>query len=340
MNPLDILKNLAAQAVQKGAQAFANHIAGIVAGVQRGQGMTPAEVSLLLTEAKQNGIDIPQEQVNAMIGNKTAYTEAPADNPRAVGPGITSGTGQTVTVAQRAAQAAAAAAAGAGAGGQGDNFNPAQSRAQVTTTPATGQNAAGSVGYANGLPGNFTGAQATSLSQDDAMLLDFALRAAGLNPDRMTRFSKIAMNALKPLVQARRAAFGLTNGQGNLGGLPQDIASFAQGFTQKGNDFFGQAQNYANQVLNSDTFKNGVAGLGDTEQQQALYQGLMPLLFAGANPLVQQSAADTFGRDISQFNRADFNSSGQALPASGVFTDWLRQQPNIDPITRRIFGLP
>src|SRR5690348_277612 len=173
MNPLDILKSIAQQAVQRGASALAQRIATMVAQFQQNGGsLTPADVNLLLTEAKQNGIEIPQEQINAMIGNKQAYTETPA----APGAGLTSGTGDNVSIAQRAQQAAQAAASG----GQGQNFNPAVSRAGVTTTPAgvntSGPSASASnAGYGQaGAPGGYTGAQASVLSKDDAALLDFA----------------------------------------------------------------------------------------------------------------------------------------------------------------------
>lgn len=338
MDVKTILLQLAQQAVQKGATALAGRITQIMNSLPGNGGMNPADVALLASEAQQNGMPMSQEQINALIGaQRASNNEAPIDNARATGPGITSGTGQTVSIAQRAAQAAQAAASGASAqGGTGTSTTPPANAG----TPAPAQ--AGNAGYPGGGPGGYSAAQGNVLGQDNSFLQDFAARAAGLNPDKLTRFSKIAIQALAPLVQARRAAFGLMGGNANEQGLPQDIASFARDFTNGGANFFGNAQNYAQGVMNSDVFKNAVAGLQDQEQVQALYQGLMPLLYAGANPLIQQSAADVFGQTARNFNRQDFASlNGSApKPGNGVFMDWLNQQgQQLDPITRRIFNI-
>ena len=93
--------------------------------------------------------------------------------------------------------------------------------------------------------------------------------------------------------------------------------------------------------MNSENFKNAIGGLTDQDQVAAMFQSLMPLRYAGSNPLIQQSAADTFQRTQNQFNDQLFNVSGQndRMPGGGVFVDWLQQQQQLDPITRRIFGI-
>jgi hypothetical protein len=187
------------------------------------------------------------------------------------------------------------------------------------------------------LPGGFTAAQGGILSEDDNQLIRFALQAAGLNPDRMGKFGQIAAKMLAPLVAARRNAFGIADGS-NVGGLPQDIASFAKEFTTPGADFFGNAANYARQTMGSGGFTNAVNALGNPDQQIAMYQSLLPLLFGGSNPLIQQAAADTSQRTAAGYNDATFNASGVS-PNEGIFSAWLNSQPNLDPLQRSIFGL-
>lgn len=198
----------------------------------------------------------------------------------------------------------------------------------------------GPPGGGSGNPGNFTDAQGLQLAEDDDRLVRFALQAAGLNPDRMNSFTRIVGRALVPLLRARRAAFGI-NSDATVGGLPQDIASFAKEFTTPGVSAFGNARAYADSVMGSENFKSAIAGLSDQDQVAAMFQSLLPLRYAGSNPLIQQSAADTFQRTQNQYNDQLFNVSGQqaAMPGGGIFVDWLNQQQNLDPITRRIFGI-
>lgn len=98
-----------------------------------------------------------------------------------------------------------------------------------------------------GPQGNFTAAQGALLGEDDNQLVRFALQSAGLNPDRMGKFGQIVARMLAPLVAARRNAFGIAGGD-NVGGLPQDIASFAKEFTTPGVNAFGHAADYARQT--------------------------------------------------------------------------------------------
>lgn len=329
--------------------AQANPTYQTLVAILRGAQVPPAQVAMLLSAAKQAGVPLPDGALTGAVNT--------ADSNQAVpdAPGLNSGTGQTLSIADRAAAAARNAASGlsgnVGVGTGAPNPNAGQgviSNPTANQIPGSGANNAGAqaamaaAGGGGGMTNNggYSGAQGTALGQDDNMLVRFAMQAAGLNPDRLTHFSKIAGRALQPLVQARRAAFGLLGNGATADGLPQDIANFAGEFTRGGANFFGNAQNYAQQVMGGDQFKNAVAGLQDQDQVQALYRSLMPLLYAGANPLVQQSAADTFDRQANQFNDQDFASlGGGPKPGGGIFMDWLNQQQNLDPITRRIFGM-
>lgn len=257
-----------------------------------------------------------------------------AADDNGIGGGGPEGAAAVAAAAQQAKQAA-------GVAGQGQQGS--------SVTPQGPQNGAQQGGSNSTLPGNFTPAQGAALSTDDDLLLSFALRAAGFNPNAVTGMSKLAARALMPLLQARRSAYGLMGDASgalqNVGGLPQDIASFAKEFTTKGADFYGNAQRYAQGVMGGDTFKNSIAGLGDAQQAGAVYQSLLPLLYAGSNPLVQQSAGDTFRRQMENFGYQDFlgnvgaDANNPNQTGGGILMDWLNKQQNIDPVTRRIFGL-
>lgn len=207
--------------------------------------------------------------------------------------------------------------------------DPTQAPGTATTSPGGG---------GTGLPGGYSAAQGTVLAGDQNQLQRFALQAAGLNPDRMGRFGQLIAGMLAPLIAARRNAFGIQGGQ-NTGGLPQDIASFAKEFTTGGVDAFGNAQQYAQGVLNSPELRQYTSGLSNPDQAQAMYQSLMPLLFAGSNPLIQQSAADSAQRVQGQYNDQVFQNNG-IDPNGGIFPQWLdANAQKFDPLTRRIFGL-
>jgi hypothetical protein len=77
-----------------------------------------------------------------------------------------------------------------------------------------------------------------------------------------------------------------------IGGLPQDIASFAKEYTTPGASFYGNARNYAQGILGSQGFNSSLGGVGDQTDKFGMYQALVPLLYGGANPMIQQSVAD------------------------------------------------
>lgn len=182
--------------------------------------------------------------------------------------------------------------------------------------------------------------QGMALARDDDRLIRFALQQAGLNPDRMTSFSRIVGRALVPLLRSARSAFGVT-GSNTEDQLPDFIRGLSNSLTTKGGNFFGQLQQLGEGAMGSDY----LAGIANPEDQAAFIQSLLPARYAGRNPMIQQSVSDTFDRQLNAFKDQDFYSGGASVPTDDpsnptpVFIRWLQEQRNVDPITRRIFGI-
>lgn len=198
-----------------------------------------------------------------------------------------------------------------------------------------GSNPPSGAGGNDNNPGGFSSGMGTQLSQDDNMLLQFALRAAGFDPNVATPAMKYAAKALQPLVQARRAAFGAGDNGQNLGALPQDIAAFAKEYTTPGANFYGHAQQYAQGLLGGKSFQDFIAGLSDPQDQYNMYQALVPLLYGGSNPMIQQSVKDQLRTQQNNYDWQDFNQQGQGQKS---ILDFIRNQPNLNPALRSIFG--
>jgi hypothetical protein len=186
------------------------------------------------------------------------------------------------------------------------------------------------------VPGGFSANQANVLGEDSDYLLRFALKAAGFDPDVATPAEKIAAKYLAPMVEARRSAYGLMDPSGgNKQGLPQDIVNFAQEYSKPGANFYGNAAKYAQGILGGQGFQGGIAGIGDQEQRMAMYQALIPLLYGGSNPLIQQSTADQTKKLFNQYKDQDIQGGPNHI---GIFEDFVKQQQNLSPILRSIFG--
>lgn len=186
----------------------------------------------------------------------------------------------------------------------------------------------------NGSP--FSASQADWLANaDNDMLLRFALQNAGFNPDIVTGGSRVAAQKLLPMLAAARSAFGAGEGaNGNVGGLPAFLQQFAQGYTQKGNDFYGNARNFAQGVLGSPDFGGFLSGVKDQNEQFQLLQSLTPLLFGGANPMVQQSVGDQIGNLFDKFRYDEFQNGKQSS-----LVDYLNTRgPQLNPAIQALFG--
>jgi hypothetical protein len=187
------------------------------------------------------------------------------------------------------------------------------------------------------LPGGFDAAQGDYLAGNDQELLRFAMRAAGFNPDVLTPATKIAMQALQGMVTARRAAFGGGSAGMNTGGLPQDIASFAKEYTTPGADFYGHARDYAQSLLGGKDFQSFISGLGDPMDQFGMYKAIAPLLYGGSNPMIQKSISDQLQRQQGLYQDQQLDTAGTPAGQTTIL-DFIRNQPNLNPALRSIFG--
>lgn len=226
---------------------------------------------------------------------------------------------------------------GAVAGPSGTPLTPqAAQQAYVTSAADRGRATPGSTPGSAGNPGGFGNVTAGALAEDDDYLLRFAMQSAGFNPDIITPGSRIAAQKLAPMVSARRNVYGLLDPNGgNEGGLPQDIAQFAHDFTDKGTNFYQNATDYGKQILSGAGFAN-IGGVADQEKRMAMYQALIPLLFGGANPLVQQSAGDQTKKLFNLYKDADIRGGDQGK--STIFEDFVKQYAGMNPLLKSIFG--
>lgn len=194
-----------------------------------------------------------------------------------------------------------------------------------------------SPGAANndGNPGGYSTAFGDTLEGNDDVLLRFALKAAGFNPDIVTPASKIAAQKLGQLVQARRAAYGAAgDGSQNAGGLPQDIASFAKEYTTPGANFYGNARQYAQGIVGSQGLQDNLGGVSDQSDKFGMYQALIPLLYGGSNPLIQQSVADQFKNLYGNWEYDDAQDPNK----NADILQYIRSRPNLSPALASIFG--
>lgn len=182
--------------------------------------------------------------------------------------------------------------------------------------------------------GGYGAFQGDYLAQDDAMLKRFAMQQAGFNPDIMSRGSKIAQGALNPIMAALRAAYGANDPTKSTQGLPDFIAQAAKGYTDKGNDFYGGLRNYAQGVLGGGQFGDFLGGISDQDEKFQMLQTLVPLLYGGANPMIQQSVGDQLGALFGRFHDDEFYGGKQ-----NTLADFLsRDQGKLSPALRQLFG--
>lgn len=182
--------------------------------------------------------------------------------------------------------------------------------------------------------GNFGAFQGDYLAQDDAMLKRFAMQQAGFNPDIMSRGTKIAQGALSPIMQALRAAYGANDPTKSTQGLPDFLAQAAKGYTDKGNDFYGGLRNYAQGVLGGDQFGGFLGGISDQDEKFQMLQTLVPLLYGGANPMIQQSVGDQLGALFGKFHDDEFYGG-----KPNTLADFLgRSQSTLSPALQQLFG--
>lgn len=316
MNPeLQKLAGIALQMKDSNPQA-AQEIQRFIAAVENGQNPPPLSGATVAVVSAAGG-----NVQAAAAGAKPLATQSPAP-PTSNGAPSANSSGSQLP--------------------QGENpYGGGNATAQTAPAAATPPPAAApppSAPYAASVP--TAASPHGSAAQDTAMagisndtFVKNAMRAAGMNPNMMTEASSAAMKGLAPIFSAARAVYGQEAGA-QAGGLTDFINKLAQQSTQQGGNFFGDLQKYAQGVLGGSNFQGAVGGLSSAQAQNAAYQNLLPLLYAGSNGLIQQSAGDQAQKAYDDFNYQD---SQQAAPGHQLFTQWLSQQ-NLTPTQRSIFG--
>jgi hypothetical protein len=171
-------------------------------------------------------------------------------------------------------------------------------------------------------------AQAGALADDPDQAYQFMLRQLGMDPNVPGYFSKFLKQKFAPLLQARLAAQALGNGGDPGGGNGQyldniggNIGEFGKEAFATGGNFFQNQTSIANQALqNAQPY---LSGLTDQDQVKGYLDQLNTLAYAGANPLIQQSLADTITRGYDQYKYDSFN---KLVPGQqgDPYLEWLK----------------
>jgi hypothetical protein len=210
------------------------------------------------------------------------------------------------------------------------------------TNPVTGTNAAYTGGTNTGASAlGTTAAQRMALASDPQQAFRYAMQQAGLNPDAPGLLGNFLKKRFQPLLEARMAAAGVGDSGNYMDTIDSVIRDFGLslmgqgggGGSMPGGDFYGglagianQAQQQGGEYLNN---------LSDQSQAMQYLQQLGSLRFAGANPLVAQSAADVMERTRNQYQDVAFQNelAGRNIDP---FTTYLKSR---NPFTyRTIFG--
>jgi hypothetical protein len=186
-----------------------------------------------------------------------------------------------------------------------------------------------------------TAAQRMALASDPQQAFRYAMQQAGLNPDAPGLLGNFLKKRFQPLLEARMAAAGVGNNSNYMDTIDSVIRDFGLGLMGKGGgggsmpggDFYGGLAGIANQAQQQggDYLNN----LSDQSQAMQYLQQLGSLRFAGANPLVAQSAADVMERTRNQYQDTAFQNelAGRNIDP---FTRYLQSQ---NPFTyRTIYG--
>lgn len=227
--------------------------------------------------------------------------------------------------------AAAVAAAGNAQAAAAQRQAEQQTGRTPSAPPATGGGGAGAVptGGDGRAIADFQFDPKDGVSND--VFLDAMFRDAGLDPTILTAGSKAAMRGMSPIFQALRQAYGAAN-NGVGGGISDFLSGFAKQVSN-GDDFFGNVQKYARGIPGSEGFNSALGSLQDQDAVAQSYRNLIPLLYAGANPLYGQAASDVVNTAKSRYDDTTLTNPNNA------FRSWLDEQsPSMTPFTRAIFG--
>jgi hypothetical protein len=183
-----------------------------------------------------------------------------------------------------------------------------------------------------GVNGGYNAALADQLNSNPDYAFRYMLRQLGFDPNAPSRFGDYMKKRFQPLLSADLAARGLSDTGGPGGAqamqtIANDVAGFGRRLFAGGGDFFGQERDLANNAMGN---QNALDFLGNVGEQSAVEQylnQLATLKYAGSNPMIQQSIADTIQRGQQQYE--DFTTeqltSGQSL--GDPYLEWLRRNP-------------
>lgn len=230
-------------------------------------------------------------------------------------------------------------------GGPNDPDNPFRQGPQMPATnptrpsasPTTLTDVPPSTGPGSG--SKYSPGAAGQLLDDNDILAQFAMRAAGFDPSVITSGSKSAANRLIPMISAYRNAFGANQGtEGNIEGLPDFLKGVAQQYTTPGASFYGNARKYAQDLLGGSGMGDFLGNVGEQNEQFQFLQSLAPLLMGGANPMVQQSIGDQL-EDLFGDYRYDENFGPNQEPGRDrTLRTFLKNRSDLSPAIRSLFG--
>lgn len=175
--------------------------------------------------------------------------------------------------------------------------------------------------------GGLNAATSAAIAEDPDFAYNYMIRQLGLNPEIPGYFNNFLKQKFSPLLQARLAASQVQGG-GAQGGQYLDqiggtVQGFGQGLFQQGGNFYGQLSDIARQALGGGA-QSYLGGLEDQGQVKGYLDQLQTLAYAGANPLVQQSLADTITRGYDQYKWDSLMRMNQGQQGD-PYLDWLRQ---------------
>lgn len=181
----------------------------------------------------------------------------------------------------------------------------------------------------NGNPGTAFGSDVLNANPD--LAYQYMLRQMGWDPTIPSRFGDYLQKRFSPLLQANLAAQQVTGG-GNQGATYLDniqnaIRNFAQGAGQQGGNFFANQRDLADSVLGNQNALDYLGQISDQQQVEQYLSQLETLKYAGANPMIQQSIADTIQRGQQQYDWDAFNQVNTGQGQGDPYLTWLRNNP-------------
>lgn len=182
-----------------------------------------------------------------------------------------------------------------------------------------------------GVNGGLSGAGAAELSGDPHLAYLWMMRQLGFDPTAPSRFGSFLQKRFEPLLSARLAASqvqgGGDKGTTYLGSIGDVINSFGGGLFQQGGDFFGEQRDIANQALGNQGTASFLGGIQEQSQVEQYLNQLATLKYAGANPMIQQSIADTLQRGQDLYDQSAFDQMNSGKGAGDPYLTWLRNNP-------------